>query len=333
MAGNRQLFDIPLEVVSGSRFQPTGFPDLGTATFKRPIRNGAETRWANAILVESAQSIANHLEGAGWDDGAEAPVDAIAGLPFVRVVKADGTFLTSSRTEAHRLASAFIKDSALDGNDMKAVIRERLGLQDDVPLAPRDIARAVMALDPLCLLHGVFFAESAKVWPGQPKIARAVTGFVEATDVERADSGGVKRDAVRHSIAEGAGGSSEGYGTIPFHRTEWTAAEITAFFTIDLGQLRSYGLGDSGTELLLTIAQWEIRTLLDAGLRLRTACDLAPISDDIADRKGERLATEDELSARIATLIPACADLLGDGAIEVVWNGGAKKAKPKTEGV
>src|SRR5690606_3279777 len=101
--------------------------------------------------------------------------------------------------------------SKLDGEEMTAVIRERLGLRDDRPLSYRDIAAAVFALDPFCLIHGVFFAESARVWPGQPKIARALTGVIEAYNVERADSGGVKKDHVRHTLAEAAetGGSAE----------------------------------------------------------------------------------------------------------------------------
>lgn len=330
-AATRQLFDIELEVLSGSRFQPTGFPDIGTATFKRPEQVDGKVRWLDAILVESAQSMANRLEGAGWDDGVQAPVAALDGLPYVRVLDADGAYLTSSRTEAHRLASAFVKDSKLDGADMKDVIRERLDLRDDVPLAPRAIARAVMTLDPLCLVHGVFFAESAKVWPGQPKIARAITGCVEATEVERAESGGVKRDHVRHAIGDSAG-SSEGYGTIPFHRTEWTAAQIVASFTIDLAQIASYGLRDAAAELLATIARWEIRSLLDTGLRLRTACDLAPVSDDITDRKGEPLPDAATLEARIHQLIPQCADLLGDGApLDVIWSGDRKKTARKAE--
>lgn len=329
MARNRQLFDVPLEVVSGSRFQPTGFPDIGAATFKRPVREGGSTRWVDALLVESPQSMANHLEGAAWNSATHQPVSALAGLPFVRVLDAAGEYLTSSRTEAHRLASAFVKDSCLDGTSMKDVIRERLGLRDDAPLAPQKIARAVMALDPMCLLHGVFFAESAKVWPGQPKIARAVTGFIEASEIERAESGGVKHDQVRHSIAEGVGGSTEGYGTIPFHRTEWTAANITASFSIDLGQIRSYGLGEPATDLLAAIAHWEIRSLLDGGLRLRTACDLAPTSDQIVDRDGVELASREELEKRVPNLVQACSAMLGDGPIDVTWDGG-KKPRSKT---
>lgn len=323
---HRQLFDIELQPVAGTRFQPTGFPDLGPALFERPVRNGATVEWVTSLIVESAQSMANRLEAVGWDEGAQAPVRTLADLPYVRVVAPDDhRYLTSSRTEAHRLASAFIKDSFLAGTSMRDVIRERLDLRDDTPLAPRDIARAVFALDPMCLLHGVFFAESAKVWPGQPRIARAITGFIEAIDVRAANSGGVKRDKVRHQIGEESSGAAEGYGSIPYHRTEYTAGRITASFCIDRAQISSYGLGETATALLEAIARWEIRGLLDGGLRLRTACDLEATEDDVRDRGGTPLPPIADLEADIRRLVPDCTDLLGDGApIEVVWGGGKK---------
>jgi CRISPR-associated protein Csb1 len=328
---SRQLFEVQLEPLTGSRFQPTGFPDLGAAVFDRPVRVDGRTDWVKALLVESAQSVANWLEAVGWDEGAEQPVPALHGLPYVRVVAADdGRYLTSSRTEPHRLASAFVKDSTLDGTAMREVIRQRLGLRDDTPVAPRDIAAAIARLDPLCLIHGVFFAESAKVWPGQPKIARAVTGFVEATDVRPAVSGGVKRDDVRHQIGgDVAGGSAEGYGFVPFHRTEYTAGRIVASFCIDLAQIDSYGLPDPVAELLVTVARWEIRRLLDGGLRLRTACDLVPLDEGpVTDRNGEALASAKVLEGEIRRLVAASASLLGAGGlIEVVWS--AKKAPAK----
>ncbi len=329
-AAKRQLFDIELEPIAGSRFQPTGFPDLGPAEFKRPIRVNGNVEWRDALLVESAQSMANHLEGAGWDPASQQPVDTLRGLPYVRVMAADdGRYLTSSRTEAHRLASAFVKQARLAETEMTTVIRERLGLHDDTPLAPRDIAGAVFALDPLCLIHGVFFAESAKVWPGQPKIARAVTGFVEALDVSRALSGGVKHDDVSHSKREeGEGSSREGYGTIPFHRTEFTAASIVASFVIDLAQIASYGLPAPATDLLGTIARWEIATMLDGGLRLRTACDLVAVASQIVDRSGEPLPAVEELDIEVRRLVGECGDLVGNGEpLEVMWGGGKSKGK------
>jgi CRISPR-associated protein Csb1 len=327
---HRWLFEVDLQPVSGSRFQPTGFPDIGAAVFDRPRRGeSGAVSWEQALLVESAQSMANRLEATAWDEAVNDQHALFAGLPYVRVVRADDEgYLTSSRTEAHRLASAFVKQSSLDGVEMTHVIRERLNLRDDRPLAPREIAAAVFGLDPFCLLHGVFFAESAKVWPGQPRIPRATTGSIEAHDVRRADSGGVKKDHVRHSLGESTGGTAEGYGTVPFHRTEWTAAEIVASFNLDRSQIRAYGLGAEATELLESIALWEIRTLLDDELRLRTACDLVPIDREVKDHIGELLPEAATLEKSIEVLIPAVGDLAGDGQpITVRWGGGKAKDK------
>lgn len=321
----RQLFDVELEPIAGSRFQPTGFPDIGAALFERPVRANGELRWVNSLIVESAQSMANRLEEVGWDRSLQAPVPTLEGLPYVRVIAADDDrYLTSSRTEAHRLASAFVKHSTLGGTPMKEEIRDRLCLKDDTPLAPRDIAAAVFALDPLSLVHGVFFADTE--WPGQPKVARAVTGFVEANDARPAISGGVKRDEVRHRLEREGAGIAEGYGFVPFHRIEYTAGTITAFFSIDRGQIAAYGLGTEASKLLEDICRWEIRALLDGGLRFRTACDLRPVRRDIADRDGVPLSGLEELHAEVRTGIERCRALLGAGGpLEVRWTQPRKK--------
>lgn len=316
---NRDVLTVNLRPLTGDRFQPTGFPDIGAATYDRPVgRDG----WESCLLVESAQSMANHLEATAW--GPELrPVDAFAGLPYVRVVNAEGEYVTSSRTEAHRLASAFVKDALLGDRKMTEVIKERLDLRDDTPLAPRGIALAVMKLDPMCLVHGVFFADKPNVWPGQPKVARALTSFVEAHDVRRAISGGVKRDEVRHTTV-GTGGAAEGYGFVPFHRTEWVARDIVASFTLDLDQIASYGLPDPGGALLATAARWEVRSLLDHGFRPRTGCDLE--TDGDIDGMLPPLET---LTSELRRLIAESAELLGGGQpLDVVWTpAGAKGRK------
>jgi CRISPR-associated protein Csb1 len=321
MAPSRYIFNVALTPVVGSRFQPTGFPDVGTGRFSKPRPNG---HWVDAVIVESEQSMANHLEDTGWNRGRQAPMPELVGLPYVQVVNKDGEFLTSSRTEAHRLSSAFIRESVTssDNQDMVNVLRERLDLKDDAPLSSRAIAKAIFALDPACLVHGVFFADTKL--PGQPKITRALTSFVEAIDVRPAEYGGVKRDDVRHKNAED-GGSTEGYGSIPFHKTLWTAQEITASFVIDRSQIASYGLGDNATRLVEVLALWEIRALLNKGLRLRSMCDLAVQSGD------EQLASADELAAEMRSLISACASELGEGGpLTVIWSGGKKAPKDKS---
>src|SRR5450759_1446 len=97
---DREHLDVHLQPLAGARFQPTGFPDVGPALFQRPV---GEDGLQDCLLLESAQSMANHLEATSWDKGLQTPVPAFAGLPYVRVVGADGGYLTSSRTEAHRL--------------------------------------------------------------------------------------------------------------------------------------------------------------------------------------------------------------------------------------
>jgi CRISPR-associated protein Csb1 len=315
---NRFLLDVALAPVQGSRFAPTGFADLGPATFKRPTDDGG---WVECLLVESAQSMANRLEGTLWDSAANQPVDPIAGLPYIRVVDTDGTHLTSSREESHRLASPYLRAGVLGDRTGTQLLVEALDLDETSPHDHRRLARAVFSLDPLSLVHGVFFAgKGGKEFPGQPKFTRLVTGFIEATDVQRAESGGVKRDHVSHTQASSGGDSSEGYGSIPFPRTEWTARSITASFNLDLAQLRSYGLAEPAEQLLESLALLEMATLLSEPLRLRTNCDLEVVDTALVSREGSELGSVDALTAKVEGLVAACVreGLTGD-VIELTW--------------
>jgi CRISPR-associated protein Csb1 len=315
----RLSFDVELAPLLGSTFQPTGFTDVGPATFIR-FENGQKVP---SLLVESVQSMANRLEATAWEVASDEPVAEVAGLPYVRVVRAgSGEFLTSSRLEAHRLASPYVHASTLNGKPMFDEIRDRLGLAKDTPLNRRQMAQVVAELDPFCLLHGVFF--SHKEWWGQPKFERAISAVIEARDVQRAVSGGRKSDRVRHQLGEEGGGTAEGYGSVPFHRTEWTAKTIVASFVVDAELLRSYGLPQPLTDLLQVLALWEIRRFLAGGLRLRTACDLE-IVGEVSPRRESTLPELDELTSQIAELIPQGRDVFGDGTpLTVEWSG--KKA-------
>jgi CRISPR-associated protein Csb1 len=301
-AMQRTVLEVDLTPVAGRRFQPTGFPDLGAAEFD-------SVGGSKALLVESTQSMANRLEATTWDETRADQVEQLAGLPYVRIIGADGEFLSSSRLEAHRLASAYVMEGKVGGTeDGEKWMERQLGLAVGRPLDYRAVARACFRLDPVSLVHGVFFAR--KSWPWQPKIARAVTSFVEAYQVIPAVSGGVKRDVVINEAKEGL--TARGYGTVPHHRVEYTADTITAYFTVDHAQFRSYGLSESATALLEALAEFEIGTLLDGGLRLRTACDLR-----VLDSRGPRPAAE-EAATRVAKLAADCSDELGP-VTEVTW--------------
>jgi CRISPR-associated protein Csb1 len=304
----RTILQVELMPLAGSLFQPTGFPDLGAAEF-------GDSR----LLVESAQSMANWLESTTWDAATNDQVPELAGVPYIRVVSPDKSFLSSSRLEAHRLASAYIMAGTVNEIGGEVWLEKRLGLVKGRPLDYRTVAQACFRLDPLSLIHGVFFAR--KNWPWQPKISRAITSFVEASGVKAAVSGGVKRDSVINEAKGGA--TAEGYGTVPHHRVEYTADKITAYFTVDHAQFRSYGLSAPATSLLEALADFEVATLLDRGLRLRTRCDLV-VSEVV---KGER-PEADEAAERVAKSIADCADEL-DPVTEVIWSESARAAKGK----
>jgi CRISPR-associated protein Csb1 len=304
----RTVLEADLTPIAGSLIQPTGFPDLGAAEFGD-----------GKLLVESAQSMANWLESTTWDAASNDQVGELAkaGVPYVRVVDPQGAFLSSSRLEAHRLASAYIMSGTVADTTGEKWLEEQLQLVKGRPLDYRAVARACFRLDPVSLVHGVFFAR--KNWPWQPKIARAVTSFIEASGVKPAVSGGVKKDGVINEARGGA--TAEGYGTVPHHRVEYTADTITAYFTVDHAQFRSYGLSEPATALLEAIVDFEIASLLDRGMRLRTRCDL--VVRDVT--KGERPDAADAAS-RIVKFAADARDELGP-VTDVAWSDSVRAAK------
>ena len=296
---SRVLLSVNLKPVQGTRFQPTGFPDLGAATFVVPQADGSGRP---ALLVESAQSMANHLEAVCWDASKEELVDPLHGLSYVRVER-DGTFLTSSVLEAHRLNSHYI-EAGNKGAFHKALAAE-IAVAKDEPIDPRRFRSTVLKYDVNSLVHGVFL-ESID---GRLRIARTLSSFIEADDVNVATSGGVKNDHVSPQKLEGKGAAS-GQGNVPFHREEYTARRITAYFSLDLNQIRGYGLGPDVEDMLIALALFKIRRLLDCHLRLRTACDLELVDQDVeADRpSGFRLPDAASLDALVRRAISACRD-------------------------
>ena len=85
---------------------------------------------------------------------------------------------------------------------------------------------------------------------------------------------------------------------MPFARDEYTG-EITAYFNLDLAQIRAFGLGENVEKLLIALALFKIQKFLDVGLRLRTACDLT--------LDGAPIVTRPETFS-----LPSCEDLKND---------------------
>ena len=352
----RILIEAALKPVAGTRIQPTGFPDLGPAVYDDPDN-------VPTLLVESAQSMANRLEAVCWDDASDDVVSDLKGLPYVKVRLAgigNGSDTTTSLLEFHRLNSPYIvqkpkdlqRSLTSDGKWFTEVLKSALGLTvmaaggtrksgrkqeeeatDDEAggdKEPDDIAgvvnlRKLAALcfkyDPNSLIHGVFLEKIA----GRLRHPRALSAFIEASGVGRADSGGVKFDRVLPKPKVAGVDAKAGYGNVIFHRTEFTAKLITAFFSIDLAQIRGYGLGEDATHLLIALSLWKVRRFLDSTMRLRSACEL-----EIDDAKGGirvkrpddfSLPSADALSSIVCAFIKKCNPMFASPAVtELTWN-------------
>lgn len=312
----RLLMEAELRPLQGDRFQPTGFPDLGAARYTLP--DGTEM-----LLVESAQSVANRMELACWDDANDDLIADLRGLPYILVKLPDGRKLTNSILEAHRMNSPYI----LEGKDKRVFDLLKAGAagMEIGPVKISDLARLVMKYDPNAVIHGVFFAKP-ELAGGRLRMTRLLTGFIEARDVRVAENGGVKNDRVDPS-----GDTKSGFGNVPFHRTEYTARKIAAFFNLDLALLRGYGLDEEATKLLIALSLFKMKRFLSTGLRLRTACDLECVGEIKVTRPdGFVVPHEGAILEECKRLIGECKkkELFADPPVTVVnWERSARKKK------
>ncbi len=287
----RLLIEAALKPVQGARFQPTGFPNLGHAVYESPDGEG------RIVLVESAQSMANRLEAVCWDENANDWVEPLRGLPVLKVVDDEGNPLTNSVLEAHRINSPYI----LEGKDTSVldILEQRLASMEVGRVDLRELAKVLLEFDTNALLHGVFLAKG-KLAGGRLRLPRSLSAFIEATNARVAASGGVKNDSVNPS-----GDTAKGFGNVPFARDEWVAEKITAYFNLDLRQIRAFGLGDDVERLLVTMALFKIRRFLAEGLRLRTACDLDVEKITVTNPSHFELPSLSDLTAELPALIEA----------------------------
>ncbi|MDZ7781133.1 MAG: type I-U CRISPR-associated RAMP protein Csb1/Cas7u [Gemmatimonadota bacterium] len=288
----RLLIEADLKPIQGTRFQPTGFPDLGAATYTGPDGSAM-------LLVESAQSVANRLESVCWDESEQDWVEPLRGLPYVNVLDGSGDSLTNSVLEAHRLNSPYI----LEGKDKSVLdaLKSELAHLEEGRVDIRKLAATLLRIDANAVLHGVFLAKK-ELAGGRLRLPRSLSGFIEARDVEVAASGGVKNDQVNPK-----GDTAKGFGNVPFARDEYVSGDITAYFNLDLAQIRGFGLGAQVEQLLVALALFKVLRFLRTGLRLRTACDLEATEVRVTRPEGFALPGEKDLAGDIPRLIEAVA--------------------------
>ncbi len=289
----RLLLEADLSPIQGTRFQPTGFPDLGAAEYPSPEGD------MRMLLVESAQSMANRLEAVCWDEPQDDWVAPLKGLPLVKVKNKDGEPLINSVLASHRLNSPYI----LEGNDKTVfdMLKAELADMEEGRVDLRKLAATLLRVDVNAILHGVFLAKK-ELAGGRLRLPRALSSFIEAEDVKVAASGGVKLDSVNPK-----GDTAKGFGNVPYARDEYVSPKIVGYFNLDLAQIRAFGLGGNVEKLLIGLALFKIQRLLDAGLRLRTACDLECTGLRVTRPDGFQIPALDELEHIMPELIEAVA--------------------------
>lgn len=299
---NRLLIEAEMRPVQGTRFQPTGFPDQGAAQYE--THDGV-----SMLLVESAQSMANRLETVCWDAVANDWQAPLRGLPYVNVVDEKGIAVTNSLLEAHRINSPYI----LEGKDKTFITKiiEELDAKSDSRADIGKLATVLLKYDINSLLHGVFLAKK-EISGGRMRLPRALTAFIEASDVKVASSGGVKNDSVNP-----AGDTAKGFGNVPFHRDEYTG-KITAYFNLDIAQIRGYGFTEAVNKLLVTIALYKIQRLLENPFRPRTACDLETVKVTVRRPGNYVLPTLSSLEESLPALIKAVVSSFSDPRVTTV---------------
>lgn len=265
---NRLVIQATLKPVAGkTRFQPAGFPEIGHVIYDAP---GGK----KICIVDSAASMANHLETVCVNPYDQTLVEELNGLPYVQCVTGESKdkLVVTSFSEGHRLASTYFLAGIIGEPAQKFgdKLRGEFGLQDlgnrTHPL-PNDwwnVFKTIFNYDPNSLVHGILFPALGI------KLPRVLTATLDAFGAARVGTAGVKFDKLGKTNS----------GQPIFAKDEETASEIRATFVIDLSLIRSFGRGkDKGLnaaqkQLLLGLALWKIGKLLGSSFRFRSECDL-----------------------------------------------------------
>jgi CRISPR-associated protein Csb1 len=248
--------------------------------------------------------MANRLEQTCLEGNGPRIIEELEGLPYILVkLTGESEAETSSLIEAHRINSPFI----ISNEEFRESFAKKAGYAKGLPLDWKKVGSALFFYDPNSLLHGAFMAN---LGDGRVKVPRLISSFIEAEDIREAASGGVKNnplDPTGKIRAENY--DKDVYSNVPYHRMEFTAKKILAYFNLDLALLDGYGLDPAAKELLIALGLFKIRRFLARGLRLRTACDLKVVGDiKITAPERFELPEEAPLLETIKEDIKACTE-------------------------
>jgi len=292
-------------------FVPAGFVDVGHSIVREA------TSGENLVIVDSVQSVANHLEATLVAE----PGQAIAGLeamPYVRLTITDPagcTRSTSSLELPHRLASGWL----CKAKDLK-LFQE--GLANDILV--NGIAAATFRRCPNSLLHGVFYSQLAGLDSNVAKSPRLLSAEVVARGAQSVTDGGVAKDPLTvkgdfnweasftppEKESGGQAGESKvskfGIGFIPYRHQAFIARQIELSVYLAEGRISRLPLPEPARDVLRLLARTKLALLLAEPLDLRAHC-IFQVED--GEAIPQELRDPDQLLADLQKQLQACQQL------------------------
>jgi CRISPR-associated protein Csb1 len=249
-------------------FVPAGFVDVGHSV----VRDASTGK--NLVIVDSVQSLANHIEATLLKQSGEV-IDGLEAMPYVRLTITDpaGRIRTTSSLELpHRLASGWFCKAKELKPFQEALAKDILD---------HGIAAATFRRCPNSLLHGVFYSQLAGLDPNVAKTPRLLSAEVVATGAQSVSDGGVAKDPLFPSgegfdvealVGAKATAAEVGAGYIPFRHQAFIAERIELAIYLAEGRIARLPLPDVAKELLRSLARFKLASLLAAPLDLRAHC-------------------------------------------------------------
>jgi CRISPR-associated protein Csb1 len=228
----------------------------------------------NLVIVDSVQSLANHLESTLVAEPGQA-IEGLQAMPYIRLTITDPagrTRRTSSLELPHRLASGWF---------CKA--KELKGFQEELAkdILDNGIAVATFRRCPNSLLHGVFYSQLEGLDPNVAKTPRLLTAEVVAKGAQSVSDGGVAKDPLFPSgdgfdvealVGAKAKAAEVGAGYIPYRHQAFIAEEIELSIYLAEGRMARLPLPDPAREVLRLLARLKLARLLAEPLDLRAHC-------------------------------------------------------------
>ena len=199
----REMYAIELKSVPSDRFQPTGFPDLGAAKFEKPVGN---SEWVDAILVESAQSMANRFEAVGWNEALQEPVGNAGGPAVGQGHRQQRRPLPNLKSHRSTPASVGIRQGKRHRRQHQHGHRGPGPLPSEnryASLPDQDSCRDLRSRSPVPYPRRVLRRQEVARPAKNPSLPSPALSRQPTS--REAYSGGVKRDDVRHSIRRRGG--------------------------------------------------------------------------------------------------------------------------------